>query len=69
MYTPSTTFSVGSFDQNETFSEVFWLSKPAKPKHKDMWDTNKNPPTFRYTGWLIGILIVFHYNPYKIWVV
>ena len=24
----------------------------------------KNPPTFHYTGWLIGILIVAYYNPY-----
>ena len=24
----------------------------------------KNPLTFRYTGWLIGILIMVYYNPY-----
>ena len=24
----------------------------------------KNPPTFHYTGWLIGILILVYYNPY-----
>ena len=24
----------------------------------------KKPPTFHYTGWLIGILIVAYYNPY-----
>ena len=24
----------------------------------------KNPPTFHYTGWLIGILIMAYYNPY-----
>ena len=24
----------------------------------------KNPPTFHYTGWLIGILIMVYYNPY-----
>ena len=23
----------------------------------------KNPPTFHYTGWLIGILIMVYYNP------
>ena len=23
-----------------------------------------NPPTFHYTGWLIGILIMVYYNPY-----
>ena len=24
----------------------------------------KNPPTFHYTGWLIGILIMVYDNPY-----
>ena len=24
----------------------------------------QNPPTFHYTGWLIGILIMVYYNPY-----
>ena len=24
----------------------------------------KNPPTFQYTGWLIGILILVYYNPH-----
>ncbi len=24
----------------------------------------KNPPTFHYTGWLIGILTMVYYNPY-----
>ena len=24
----------------------------------------KNTPTFHYTGWLIGILIMVYYNPY-----
>ena len=24
----------------------------------------KNPLTFHYTGWLIGILIMVYYNPY-----
>ncbi len=23
----------------------------------------KNPPTFHYTGWLIGILTMVYYNP------
>ena len=23
----------------------------------------KNPPTFHYTGWLIGILTLVYYNP------
>ncbi len=26
--------------------------------------TKKKPPTFHYTGWLIGILIMVYYNPY-----
>ena len=26
----------------------------------------KKPPTFHYTGWLIGILIMVYYNPYMI---
>ena len=25
----------------------------------------KNPPTFHYTGWLIGILIMVYYNLYR----
>ena len=29
----------------------------------------KKPPTFHYTGWLIGILIIVYYNPYINWVV
>ena len=29
----------------------------------------KNPPTFYYTGWLIGILIMVYYNPPYNWVV
>ena len=29
-----------------------------------MWATKKNPPTFHYTGWLIGILILAYYNPH-----
>ena len=24
----------------------------------------KDPPTFHYTGWLIGILMMVYYNPY-----
>ena len=24
----------------------------------------KNPPTFRYTGWLIGILLMVYFNPH-----
>ena len=24
----------------------------------------KNPPTFHYTGWLMGILIMAYHNPY-----
>ena len=38
--------------------------------HKSSWESflqvshEKNPPTFHYTGWLIGILIMAYYNPY-----
>ena len=27
-------------------------------------EPRKNPLTFHYTGWLIGILIMVYYNPY-----
>ena len=27
-------------------------------------EPRKNPPTFHYTGWLIGILTMVYYNPY-----
>ena len=33
-----------------------FLGHPSEPR--------KNPPTFHYTGWLIGILIMDYYNPY-----
>ena len=31
--------------------------------HKKM-SQEKIPPTFHYTGWLIGILTMVYYNPY-----
>ena len=42
---------------------------PKKPWHKSLvlgckLSNEKNPPTFHYTGWLIGILIMAYYNPY-----
>ena len=33
-------------------------------KHQTELSHEKNPPTFHYTGWLIGILIMVYYNPY-----
>ena len=32
--------------------------------HEYYLSHEKNHPTFYYTGWLIGILIVAYYNPY-----
>ena len=32
--------------------------------HEIMWATKKTLPTFHYTGWLIGILIMVYYNPH-----
>ena len=29
-----------------------------------LFEPRKNPPTFHYTGWLIGILIMVYYNLY-----
>ena len=39
-------------------SSKLWalLKKTIEPR--------KNPPTFHYTGWLIGILIMIYYDPY-----
>ncbi len=38
---------------------------PTQVHHVRIWpiEPRKNPPTFHYTGWLIGILIMVHYNP------
>ena len=32
--------------------------------HQSHMSHEKKPPTFHYTGWLIGILIMVYYNPY-----
>ena len=32
--------------------------------HQSHMSHEKKTPTFHYTGWLIGILIMVHYNPY-----
>ena len=29
-------------------------------------EPQKKPPTFHYTGWLIGILLMVYYDPYII---
>ena len=34
-----------------------------KPTHLSL---EKHPPTFHYTGWLVGILMMVYYNPYII---
>ena len=42
-----------------------WLHSRGKGKiNIPHMSHEKNPPTFHYTGWLIGILIVAYYNPY-----
>ena len=38
----------------------WWYSMGVHLSHE------KNPPTFHYTGWLIGILLMVYYNPYII---
>ncbi len=47
-----------------------WLSKRRmnmSPKRgENEMSHEKNPLTFHYTGWLIGILIMVYYNPYII---
>ena len=39
---------------------------PTQVHHVRIWpiEPRKNPPTFHYTGWLIGILIMVYKNPY-----
>ena len=32
-------------------------------RHQELVEQRKNHPTFHYTGWLIGILIMAYYNP------
>ena len=39
---------------------VGWPSKHPQPFEP----RKKHPPTFHYSGWLIGILIMAYYNPY-----
>ncbi len=46
------------------FSRHFQL-EPIFLKHSiSQLSHEKNPPTFHYTGWLIGILVMVYYNPY-----
>ena len=49
---------------NEDVSLLYLLSK-TMIFHCHM-SHEKNPPTFHYTGWLIGILIMVYYNPHII---
>ncbi len=50
------------------YFRLFWgwgfpYNKPY-PNTAHIGEPRKNPPTFHYTGWLIGILIMVNYNPY-----
>ena len=38
--------------------DTSWGGRETQRSHE------KNPPTFHYTGWLIGILIMVYYNPH-----
>ncbi len=46
------------------------LAKPYETSQESICQPNlhmcheKKPPTFHYTGWLKGILIMVYYNPY-----
>ena len=51
--------------------QTSWLINGGDPNHvPKSWEPilqvshEKTPPTFHYTGWLIGILIMVYYNPY-----
>ena len=46
------------------FSYAFPISQPSLKREFQQMSNEKNPPTFYYTGWLIGILIMVYYNPY-----
>ena len=48
--------------QTSTYNWMSW-GPPCEVNIYDM-SHEKNPPTFHYTGWLIGILIMVYYNPY-----
>ena len=44
---------------------LHWKQRiPLGGSHHFQVSHEKNPPSFYYTGWLIGILIMVHYNPY-----
>ena len=42
---------------------------PLFPNQKNSLNSDRNPVTFQYTGWLMGILTMASYNPLKTWVV
>ena len=52
--------------QNTTPPEI--NSSPVKIGHhkRKLSHEKKKTPTFRYTGWLVGIIIMVYYNPYVI---
>ena len=56
---------------NKMWVDIWGVTKfpiPQRRKHQfpgnDHMSHEKNPPTFHYTGWLIGILTMVYYNPY-----
>ena len=48
------------FDRGGGRFHLKWVSQKGDVSHE------KKPCTFHYTGWLIGILTMVHYNPYII---
>ena len=72
--TPKSSILVGF----SIINHPFWGFFPYFWKHpyiyiytypKQPGERRKNPFTFHYTGWLIGIFIMVYYNPQKIWIV
>ena len=52
-------FPKGLFPQDIKFQDL-----PKKNSGIIFKWATKKPPTFHYTGWLIGILIMAYYKPY-----
>ena len=44
-----------------------WYGAEVKGLNKTQQSHEKKPPTFYYTGWLIGILIMVYYNALYNW--
>ena len=68
--TPTLQNSIFFTQKSNPWPMGFFLSALEIPygqrvKHyQRSFEPRKNPPTFHYTGWLIGILIMVYYNPY-----